>query len=278
MSHSTSHNHSSGSQRVEEFIDSHTDFLSHADTSDPPNTECPICLEGIEEHICIKITNLRGCEHMIGLQCLQEMLEHRPDDKKECPMCRTTWLPEVGYWQGEAPTGRTGIRGTGMSYLRPIRRQGSNAPGYRRIQQSRGPDTSRAGDRFYNSLVARHPDYFGPSREQESMRWDGSYTIPPQLTSRFVPFPVASRNSFVYTPRQADMGFQHTPSGYHYGPSYDGYGATECPHGEVSAHHLRNVGTSFGAHEWPRDSDCRCADREHCSRDHGYGSDRFGGY
>jgi hypothetical protein len=89
--------------RAQRFIATHTDFLSHADASDPPNTECPVCLDGIEEHICVKIISVRGCTHLIGLDCLEKMLDHRPDDKKECPMCRTVWMPENGDWQNDPP-------------------------------------------------------------------------------------------------------------------------------------------------------------------------------
>jgi hypothetical protein len=116
MSYSPSHHQPHGPQRAEEFMSSHTDFLSHTDTSDPPNTECPICLEGITEHICIKITNVSGCKHMIGLQCLQEMLEHRPDDKKQCPLCRTVWIPGLGHWQDVVRTSGVGVQGVDVSF------------------------------------------------------------------------------------------------------------------------------------------------------------------
>jgi hypothetical protein len=72
----------------------HTDFLSHSDTTDPPNTECPVCVEGIEEHICVKIVNIEGCTHLIGLECLKALFEHMPDAEKKCPLCRTQWIPE----------------------------------------------------------------------------------------------------------------------------------------------------------------------------------------
>jgi hypothetical protein len=36
---------------IANFLSEHTDFLWHADTSDPPNTECPICYEGIEVRV-----------------------------------------------------------------------------------------------------------------------------------------------------------------------------------------------------------------------------------
>jgi hypothetical protein len=72
----------------------HTDFLSHLDTTDPPNTECPVCVEGIEEHICVKIVNIEGCTHLIGLECLKALFEHMPDAERKCPLCRTQWVPE----------------------------------------------------------------------------------------------------------------------------------------------------------------------------------------
>ncbi|KAH4072427.1 hypothetical protein HBI82_069950 [Parastagonospora nodorum] len=89
--------------RVDTFLANHTDFLAHADTTTPANTECPICLEDISEHICVKIVGILGCVHMIGLECLQVLLNNHPDDKKLCPLCRTEWLsgpgpgPDIGH-------------------------------------------------------------------------------------------------------------------------------------------------------------------------------------
>jgi hypothetical protein len=102
--------------RAQQFIATHTDFLSHADASDPPNTECPVCLDGIEDHICVKIISIRGCTHLIGLDCLEKMLDHQPDDKKECPMCRTVWMPENGDWQNDPPLWQRAA----MPYALPI--------------------------------------------------------------------------------------------------------------------------------------------------------------
>jgi hypothetical protein len=77
--------------RFDTFVADHTDFLSHSDTTDPPNTECPVCVEGIQEHICVKIINIDGCKHLIGLECLKAMFEHMPDAEKKCPLCRIQW-------------------------------------------------------------------------------------------------------------------------------------------------------------------------------------------
>lgn len=82
--------------RVDAFLANHTDFLAHADTTTPANTECPICLEDISEHICVKIVDIPGCVHMIGLECLQVLLDNHPNDKKLCPLCRTDWLGGPG--------------------------------------------------------------------------------------------------------------------------------------------------------------------------------------
>ncbi|KAF2023348.1 hypothetical protein EK21DRAFT_94986 [Setomelanomma holmii] len=87
------------SDRASSFLTKHTDFLSHAD-GDPPNTNCPICLDSIEEHICVKIVNIPGCGHVIGMKCLEELLKRSPDDRKECPLCRAVWIEEDGIWQG----------------------------------------------------------------------------------------------------------------------------------------------------------------------------------
>ncbi|KAF1918874.1 hypothetical protein BDU57DRAFT_527011 [Ampelomyces quisqualis] len=81
--------------RVQYFMATHTDFLSHSATSVPPNTECPICLEGIEEHICVQIVGIPGCTHLIGMECLQAMLSSYPNAKKICPLCRTEWLGDA---------------------------------------------------------------------------------------------------------------------------------------------------------------------------------------
>jgi hypothetical protein len=110
----------SSEDQATRFLAEHTDFLSHSDTSNPPNSECPICLEGIEDHICVKITGIEGCDHLIGLTCLQELLEHSPDAEKSCPLCRKTWIAEEGIWQGSdawnalaSGNTRSGIQSTG---------------------------------------------------------------------------------------------------------------------------------------------------------------------
>ena len=110
------------SSRAADFLSNHTDFLSHGDTTAPPNTDCPICLDGIEDHICVKITNIPGCQHLIGLKCLEELLTRDPESKKECPLCRATWIEEDGIWQGSqawnalASGGRSGGGGDESLY------------------------------------------------------------------------------------------------------------------------------------------------------------------
>jgi hypothetical protein len=66
----------------------------------PPNAECPICLElPSASHLCVQIKNIPGCNHLIGRDCLKEMLMNRPDDAKKCPICRAEFLGEDGIWQ-----------------------------------------------------------------------------------------------------------------------------------------------------------------------------------
>lgn len=81
--------------RLQAFMDKHIDFLQHSNNSLPANTECPICFEDVKSHVCVKIIGIEGCNHMIGLECLKEMLAQDPDNQKTCPMCRTEWVSDV---------------------------------------------------------------------------------------------------------------------------------------------------------------------------------------
>jgi hypothetical protein len=146
--------------RAQQFVTSHTDFLSHADTSDPPNTECPVCLDGIEDHICVKIVNVRGCKHLIGLECLEKMLNHRSNDKKECPMCRTMWIPEDSAWEDDPPLGSRGVMASG----RPVQHQPS-APSARTTRYHAYVARTRPGhDRAYTpSTRSGYDQAYAPS-------------------------------------------------------------------------------------------------------------------
>ncbi|KAJ4377921.1 hypothetical protein N0V83_000751 [Neocucurbitaria cava] len=79
--------------RAARFMSEHTDFLSH-NAAEPPNTDCPICLESTEEHVCIQIKGCGDCKHVIGRECLEEFLKQEPDAQKQCPLCREEWLPD----------------------------------------------------------------------------------------------------------------------------------------------------------------------------------------
>lgn len=85
------------SPRGAQFMQNHTEPVTSR--AQCPNEECPICLEGADAHACIKIKKITGCSHLIGRACLEEMLNRQPDNKKECPLCRTEWIPEDGIWQ-----------------------------------------------------------------------------------------------------------------------------------------------------------------------------------
>lgn len=84
---------SNRADRAARFMNEHTDFLSH-NAAEPPNTDCPICLENTEEHVCVQIKGCGDCKHVIGLECLEEFLKQEPDAKKQCPLCREEWLPD----------------------------------------------------------------------------------------------------------------------------------------------------------------------------------------
>jgi hypothetical protein len=90
-------------ETMAEFMQRHTQPISESGANAPPNDDCPICLEPPSaEHLCVQIKDIPGCNHMIGRECLKEMLTRRPDDKKECPLCRATFLAEDGIWQDPA--------------------------------------------------------------------------------------------------------------------------------------------------------------------------------
>ncbi|KAG9193486.1 hypothetical protein G6011_03521 [Alternaria panax] len=106
----------SGEQRVNRFVAQHTEPLTTANTTSTTNTDCPICMENATAHACVKIKAIAGCEHMIGQDCLKELLNRQTDNKKTCPLCRAVWLRESGVWQGamvqwDRPIGR-GLQST----------------------------------------------------------------------------------------------------------------------------------------------------------------------
>jgi hypothetical protein len=145
------------------FLAEHTDFLSHNDTSDPPNSECPICLEGIEDHICVKITGIEGCNHLIGLSCLQELLKHNPDAEKTCPLCRKTWIAEEGVWQGSdawnalaGGNARSGIHSTGNPFT------GAAMPSMSSIHAIPAMPTMPPFDEFWSDSPTMGSGFMGP--------------------------------------------------------------------------------------------------------------------
>jgi hypothetical protein len=96
----------SSEERMNNFIVRHTEPLTAPNTTRTTNTDCPICMENATAHSCVKIEGIAGCEHMIGRDCLKELLKRQPDDEKTCPLCRTVWLPENGVWQTSDQLGR----------------------------------------------------------------------------------------------------------------------------------------------------------------------------
>ncbi|OAL00060.1 hypothetical protein IQ06DRAFT_154435 [Phaeosphaeriaceae sp. SRC1lsM3a] len=114
----------SGTTRANYFIASHTDFLSRDDANPPLKTECPVCLGGIEEHVCVKIICIPGCSHLIGLQCLETLLNDNPNCRKTCPFCRTEWLPALfdQYGNLDAQTPSNNVRRRREESDREIRR------------------------------------------------------------------------------------------------------------------------------------------------------------
>jgi hypothetical protein len=109
-------------QTAADFMATYTQPLAEGGANTPPNAECPICLEPPSaEHPCIQIKDLSPCNHMIGRDCLKEMLMHRPGDRKECPLCRELFLKEDGIWQDSAEFDQLaqGINGGGRQHPAP---------------------------------------------------------------------------------------------------------------------------------------------------------------
>ncbi|EDU42487.1 zf-RING-2 multi-domain protein [Pyrenophora tritici-repentis] len=86
---------------IADFIQQHTQPIGEGGTNAPPNSECPICLEPPSlSHLCVQIKGISGCNHMIGRDCLKELLTHDSDEKKECPLCRAEFLASNYIEQG----------------------------------------------------------------------------------------------------------------------------------------------------------------------------------
>ncbi|CAA9962922.1 zf-RING-2 multi-domain protein [Pyrenophora teres f. maculata] len=84
-----------------EFMQLHTQPVGERGANAPPNSECPICLEPpSQSHLCVQIKGVPGCNHMIGRDCLEELLIRDSDEKKECPLCRAEFLASNFIEQG----------------------------------------------------------------------------------------------------------------------------------------------------------------------------------
>ncbi|KAI4952818.1 hypothetical protein J4E91_003292 [Alternaria rosae] len=117
----------------------------------PPNAECPICLEPPSaSHLCVQIKDIPECNHLIGRECLKEMLVNRPDDAKKCPICRAEFLGEDGIWQDSEQFQQLGWGG-------PPGYGGGPPPGYG------GPPPRPAG---YGGGLPQAPPGFGRGAPQ----------------------------------------------------------------------------------------------------------------
>ena len=84
-----------------EFLQQHTQPFAQGRANAPPNSECPICLEPPSaSHFCVQIKDIPGCSHMMGRDCLRELLIRNSDEKKECPLCRTEFVASNFIEQG----------------------------------------------------------------------------------------------------------------------------------------------------------------------------------
>jgi hypothetical protein len=55
--------------------------------------ECAICLEPYGNEPAVLISGVPGCTHILGLSCLNAILNANPTLDKKCPICRTVWIP-----------------------------------------------------------------------------------------------------------------------------------------------------------------------------------------
>jgi hypothetical protein len=160
--------------RFDTFVSKHTDFLSHSDATEPSNILCPICTEGITEHICVKIVNIEGCKHLVGLECLRQMFKHSSTDVIKCPLCRAQWVSEDGGRQ-EGALGNAHGYGYGYGYeygthggYEPVRRHGRDAFMHMSNTQHSGDSSLQAESTQYSTSrhvgslrqtnPSRHPD------------------------------------------------------------------------------------------------------------------------
>jgi hypothetical protein len=145
-----------------DFIQQHTQSVAEGGANAPPNAECPICLEpSSATHLCVQIKDLPPCDHMIGRECLKQMLMHRPDDRKECPLCRTLFIKEDGVWQNPAAFEQLepGINGGGpVGPPRGLPAQDPRNPNMSGMSNVRG-----MGD--IDSEVRRQPPIMGRLRD-----------------------------------------------------------------------------------------------------------------
>jgi hypothetical protein len=165
-------------ETMAEFMQRHTQPISESGANAPPNDDCPICLEPPSaEHLCVQLKDIPGCNHMIGRECLKQMLTRRPDDKKECPLCRATFLAEDGVWQDPAAfdqlalgIGSGGHRpspayGLGAGPIGPPRGTPAGYGGPPRAQAPRNANTGGMG----NVRGMDDTNYGGTQQQQQPM-------------------------------------------------------------------------------------------------------------
>lgn len=147
---------------IAEFLQQHTKPAAYGGANAPPNSECPICLEPPSgSHGCVQIKGIPGCSHMIGRECLYELMIRNSDEKKECPLCRAEFLASNFIEQGSEEWNQLAQgRGGPPRSRAPVPARHGGAP-TSHAPAARGPPTSYAA-------VAR-----GPSRGVSNVRGMG---------------------------------------------------------------------------------------------------------
>ncbi|KAF2871617.1 hypothetical protein BDV95DRAFT_594699 [Massariosphaeria phaeospora] len=77
----------------EAFIQAHTTVLFLSDNGGGSLDECPICLDNFTTENAVQISGVNGCSHVIGYNCLRNLLASNASAEKKCPLCRAVWIP-----------------------------------------------------------------------------------------------------------------------------------------------------------------------------------------
>lgn len=76
--------------RVAQFMAEHNITAINIDS----DQSCPICLEEYDtrRRLTLQIKDAEGCGYIFCKTCLKKILRERPNEDKQCPLCRVVWI------------------------------------------------------------------------------------------------------------------------------------------------------------------------------------------